>query len=81
MEIDGEENDLYKELEAAMCKTSVNWGHVRRLCEEIDRQCKQAELVADRLMGNSRSNGIDLAADGQDSTHMWTWKFHNSKST
>lgn len=46
------ETDLGKELEDAMGKTNVNWGHVRRVCEEIDRQRKQAGFVAKRLMGN-----------------------------
>jgi hypothetical protein len=48
--------DLNQALRDAMTKTNVNWGHVRRLCEEIDRQRKQAELVAKRLMGKGKSN-------------------------
>lgn len=46
------DTDLGEALRDAMGKTNVNWGHVRRLCEEIDRQKKQAALVAKRLMGS-----------------------------
>jgi hypothetical protein len=45
------ETDLAEALETAMGKTRVNWGDVRRLCEEIDRQRKQSEAVAKRLLG------------------------------
>jgi hypothetical protein len=46
------EKYLAEALETALGKTAVNWGDVRRLCEEIDRQRKQAEIVANRLLGN-----------------------------
>jgi hypothetical protein len=45
------EKDLAEALETAMGKTHVNWSDVRRLCEEIDRQRKQADAVAKRLLG------------------------------
>ncbi len=45
------EDDLGEALETEMNRRVVNWGNVRRLCEEIDRQRKQADSVAKRLLG------------------------------
>jgi hypothetical protein len=73
------DTDLAEALETAMGKTRVNWADVRQLCEEIDRQRKQADAVAARLMGKVLSRDEDLFQQYQNLNRQWFCKDHAPK--